>query len=329
VRAAFAAMADAAPRSPSLRAAILREVGVTSPSRRAGSSPSATTRPQIDRDPGIAEPGRRRRAAAARRRPPGPRQPAGLGRVHPDRGEALRRARPSHYRRARDRQRVHPPRWPPRLVTVALPAAPATPATAAATAVAAGLRWVLDPDDDLACVRALSARHDLAAGIVVCSTSPAATSPVLTRDLLVALGKAPTRSPRKVGSARVTGCCRCGCAPSRCATWWCCAPTPCARPCSQPCTPSPPPPRSPHGRSGITPARHRRWPASTLARRWAGPQPSRRPPSARADPTGPAGLSNTSAPPLAARPVPGPRRGRLHHGTERCPDALSARYCSV
>lgn len=59
----------------------------------------------------------------------------------------------------------------------------------AAAAQAGGVRWVHDPDDDLGCVRHLTALHDLAAGRVVCHPTPGATWPVLVRDLLEALGK--------------------------------------------------------------------------------------------------------------------------------------------
>lgn len=60
---------------------------------------------------------------------------------------------------------------------------------AAATSGGAGLRWVHDPDDDHACMRQLTALHDLAGGRVVCHPTPGATWPVLIRDLLEALGK--------------------------------------------------------------------------------------------------------------------------------------------
>lgn len=58
-----------------------------------------------------------------------------------------------------------------------------------AVAARGGVRWVLDPDDDVACVRALSAAHDLAAGRIVCHTVPGASWSVMVRDLLCALGK--------------------------------------------------------------------------------------------------------------------------------------------
>lgn len=48
---------------------------------------------------------------------------------------------------------------------------------------------MLDPTDDLACVRALTAAHDLDAGLIVCHTHPGASWPVMVRDLLCALGK--------------------------------------------------------------------------------------------------------------------------------------------
>lgn len=61
----------------------------------------------------------------------------------------------------------------------------ATPAASAG----AGLRWVHDPDDDHACMRQLTALHDLPGGRAVCHPTPGATWPVLIRDLLEALGK--------------------------------------------------------------------------------------------------------------------------------------------
>ncbi|MGH3097706.1 MAG: hypothetical protein ACRDMV_17110, partial [Streptosporangiales bacterium] len=51
------------------------------------------------------------------------------------------------------------------------------------------LRWVLDPDDDVGCVRALTALHDISAGRLVCHPQPGATWPVLVGDLLHGLGK--------------------------------------------------------------------------------------------------------------------------------------------
>lgn len=48
----------------------------------------------------------------------------------------------------------------------------------------AGLRWVLDPLDDVWCVRALTALHSLDAGLLVCHPPPGATWPVLVGDLL-------------------------------------------------------------------------------------------------------------------------------------------------
>ena len=56
-------------------------------------------------------------------------------------------------------------------------------------AIGAVGRWVHDPTDELACVRALTTAHDLAAARIVCHTSPGASWPVLVRDLLCALGK--------------------------------------------------------------------------------------------------------------------------------------------
>lgn len=52
-----------------------------------------------------------------------------------------------------------------------------------------GLRWVLDPDDDLGCVRALLGLHDPTRGLVACLAAPRAPWAVLARDLLLALGK--------------------------------------------------------------------------------------------------------------------------------------------
>ncbi len=81
---------------------------------------------------------------------------------------------------------------------VAIVAGAATPAirpVAAAmaerdgAATCVGVRWVLDPDDDVACVRALTDVHDLEAGRIVCHTIPGASWPVMVRDLLWALGK--------------------------------------------------------------------------------------------------------------------------------------------
>lgn len=61
--------------------------------------------------------------------------------------------------------------------------------TAPATLVDARLRWVHDPDDDQACLRHLTALHDLGAGRVVCHPTPGASWPILIRDLLESLGK--------------------------------------------------------------------------------------------------------------------------------------------
>lgn len=58
----------------------------------------------------------------------------------------------------------------------------------APTSVAA-TRWVLDPDDDHGCVRALLALHDLAGGVVVCPAAPGSPWPLLAGHVLVALGK--------------------------------------------------------------------------------------------------------------------------------------------
>ncbi|WP_298798304.1 hypothetical protein [uncultured Pseudonocardia sp.] len=52
-----------------------------------------------------------------------------------------------------------------------------------------GLRWVHDPDDDLACLHQVTALHDLTAGRLVCHPTPGATWPVVVRDLFEALGK--------------------------------------------------------------------------------------------------------------------------------------------
>jgi len=57
------------------------------------------------------------------------------------------------------------------------------PTTVAAT------RWVLDPDDDHGCVRALLALHDLAVGVVVCPAAPGSPWPLLAGHVLTALGK--------------------------------------------------------------------------------------------------------------------------------------------
>ncbi|MEU4377137.1 hypothetical protein [Pseudonocardia alni] len=65
---------------------------------------------------------------------------------------------------------------------------PGRPATATATA-AAPTRWVLDPDDDHACVRALLALHDLSGGVVVCPAAPGSPWPLLAGHALLALGK--------------------------------------------------------------------------------------------------------------------------------------------
>lgn len=64
-----------------------------------------------------------------------------------------------------------------------------SPASARATPAAGGLRWVHDPADDQACLHHLAALHELATGRVVCHPAPGATGPILTRDLLEALGK--------------------------------------------------------------------------------------------------------------------------------------------
>lgn len=83
--------------------------------------------------------------------------------------------------------------------------AKASQATVGAVAAAAGrLRWVLDPDDDQACLQQLAARHHLEAGRVVCHPTPGATWPVLIRDLLETLGKrrdALARARRDDGAA--------------------------------------------------------------------------------------------------------------------------------
>lgn len=65
----------------------------------------------------------------------------------------------------------------------------------------ARLRWVHDPDDDQACLRHVTALHDLGAGRVVCHPTPGASWPILIRDLLESLGKprdalARARRPR-------------------------------------------------------------------------------------------------------------------------------------
>ena len=54
---------------------------------------------------------------------------------------------------------------------------------------AAATRWVLDPDDDHGCVRALLALHDLGGGVVVCPAAPGSPWPLLAGHVLVALGK--------------------------------------------------------------------------------------------------------------------------------------------
>jgi hypothetical protein len=56
---------------------------------------------------------------------------------------------------------------------------------------------VLDPDDDVACMRTMYRLHDLAAGVVVCHPHPRATWPVLVSDLLTALGKHPRALSRE------------------------------------------------------------------------------------------------------------------------------------
>ena len=58
------------------------------------------------------------------------------------------------------------------------------PATAASAT-----RWVLDPDDDHGCVRALLALHDLGGGVVVCPAAPGSPWSLLAGHVLVALGK--------------------------------------------------------------------------------------------------------------------------------------------
>ena len=60
-----------------------------------------------------------------------------------------------------------------------------------------GLRWVLDPADDVACVRTLTALHDLDACRVVCHPRPGATWSTLVEDLLRALGKHPRALSRE------------------------------------------------------------------------------------------------------------------------------------
>lgn len=54
---------------------------------------------------------------------------------------------------------------------------------------AAAMRWVLDPDDDHGCVRALLALHDLGGGVVVCPAAPGSPWPLLAGHTLRALGK--------------------------------------------------------------------------------------------------------------------------------------------
>jgi hypothetical protein len=58
------------------------------------------------------------------------------------------------------------------------------PAAVPAVPPAGGLRWVHDPEDDLACLHHLTGLHDLDAGQVVCHPTPGATWPVLIRNLL-------------------------------------------------------------------------------------------------------------------------------------------------
>ena len=65
------------------------------------------------------------------------------------------------------------------------------------------LRWVHDPDDDRRCLLSLSAVHDVAAGRMVCHPTPGATTLVLVRDLLAALGVGKRRDG--LARARRTG----------------------------------------------------------------------------------------------------------------------------
>jgi hypothetical protein len=73
-------------------------------------------------------------------------------------------------------------------VTAAVPLG-VEPAPVRTMSADSGLRWVHDPEDDQACLHDLTALHDLGAGRVVCHPTPGATWPILTRDLLEALGK--------------------------------------------------------------------------------------------------------------------------------------------
>ena len=73
----------------------------------------------------------------------------------------------------------------------------ASPRPPASGVVGPSLCWVLDPDDDVACVRAMYRLHGLAAGVVVCHPRPTATWPVLIADLLAALGKHPRALSRE------------------------------------------------------------------------------------------------------------------------------------
>jgi hypothetical protein len=59
------------------------------------------------------------------------------------------------------------------------------------------LWWVLDPDDDVTCLRTLFGLHDLGTGVIVCHPRPTATWPVLVADLLAALGKHPRALSRE------------------------------------------------------------------------------------------------------------------------------------
>lgn len=83
------------------------------------------------------------------------------------------------------------------------------PGPAPTTSAAGVVRWVHDPEDDQACLHHLAALHAPGAGRVVCHPTPGATSPILARDLLEALGKrrdALTRARRAldgVGLVRV------------------------------------------------------------------------------------------------------------------------------
>jgi hypothetical protein len=74
-------------------------------------------------------------------------------------------------------------------VTAAAAPSGAAVAPAPSPSAAGERRWVHDPRDDLACLRRLTALHDLDAGRVVCHPTPGASWPVLIRDLLEALGK--------------------------------------------------------------------------------------------------------------------------------------------